>query len=112
MEGGEFVLNEEFLYDDGEVDRREWRVKPLGDGRYEGRAGDVIDVAAGRSAGNALQWQYQMLVPVGDGKWKLTFDDWMFLQPNGIAINRASMRKFGIEIGTLTVAFHKPADAK
>jgi hypothetical protein len=35
------------------------------------------------------------------------FNDWMFLQPSGVLLNRARVSKFGITIGEVTLAFMK-----
>lgn len=107
MDGEVLVLTEDFVYDDGEKEQRIWHLKPLGDGRYEGVAGDVIGTARGQAAGNAFQWSYRIDLKVGDGRWRVAFDDWMFLQPGGVILNRATVTRWGIEIGTLTVSFHK-----
>lgn len=108
MEDGVLVLDERFLYADGERQRRVWRITPLGDGRYEGRADDIVGVAQGHAAGNALNWRYQMDLPVGDSSWRVTFDDWMFLQPGGVMLNRARVKRWGLPIGSVTLAFSKP----
>lgn len=107
-DGRELVLDENFLYSDGERDRRVWRIVKTGEDRYEGKAADVIGVATGIAAGNALSWSYEMDMKVGDGTWRVRFDDWMFLQPGGVMINRANVYRWGIWIGTVTL-FFKPA---
>ena len=38
---------------------------------------------------------------------KITFDDWIFKQDEKVAINRATMTKFGIKVAELTVLFSK-----
>ena len=38
---------------------------------------------------------------------KITFDDWIFMQDEKVAINRATMSKFGIKVAELTVFFQK-----
>ena len=38
---------------------------------------------------------------------KITFDDWIFMQDERVAINRAKMTKFGIKVAELTVMFLK-----
>ena len=38
---------------------------------------------------------------------KISFDDWIFKQDNKIAINRATMKKFGFKVAELTVMFVK-----
>jgi len=35
------------------------------------------------------------------------FDDWMYLISERVLINRASMSKFGIELGEVTLSFYK-----
>ena len=108
-DGEQLILDEKFLYDDGERERRVWRIRKTGRNTYEGRADDVIGVATGEAYGNALNWQYEMDLRVADGTWRVRFDDWMFLQPSGLLLNRAKVSKFGLEIGTVTLAFVKPS---
>ena len=102
------VLDERFLYNDGETDQRVWTIRKLGDGSYEGLASDVVGAASGLSAGNALNWAYIMDLKVGDGTLRVAFDDWMFLQPGGAMINRAKVSKWGFDIGEVTLFFMKP----
>lgn len=102
------VLEEHFLYNDGETDQRVWTIRKGPDGRYEGQAADVVGSASGLSAGNALNWAYVMDLKVGDGTLRVNFDDWMFLQPGGAMINRARVSKWGFDIGEVTLFFMKP----
>ncbi|MDA1060155.1 MAG: DUF3833 family protein, partial [Proteobacteria bacterium] len=88
---------------------RVWTITKTGPDRYEGRADDVIGAATGEASGNALNWQYDMDLKVGDGTMRVHFNDWMFLQPSGVLINRARVTKFGIEIGQVTLAFTRLA---
>ena len=48
-----------------------------------------------------------MDLKIGDGTLKVNFNDWMFLQPSGVLVNRARVTKFGIEIGQVTLFFKK-----
>lgn len=107
-DGRELVLDEKFRYSDGETDERLWRISKLDEHRYEGRADDVVGIASGVAYGNALNWRYDLDLKVGDGTWRVHFDDWMFLQPDGVLINRARVRKWGVEIGAVTIVFSKP----
>ena len=107
MENGKLVLVEDFVYDDGETDRRTWRIRKDGD-RYLGTADDVVGEATGIVSGNALNWRYDMDLKVGDGSWRVSFDDWMFLQPGDVLINRAKVSKFGLEIGSVSLFFIRP----
>ena len=105
--GNEGVLDEQFRYSDGETQRRVWRLTKLGNGRYSGRADDVVGEAEGQAAGNALQWRYTMRLPVDGKTYDVQFDDWMFLVDDRVLINRATIRKFGIRFGEVTLAFQR-----
>ena len=106
-DGRELVLDEQFQYRNGERDRRVWTITKKDDHTYEGRADDVIGVARGKAYGNALNWRYDMDLKVGEGTLRVHFNDWMFLQPSGVLLNRARVSKLGVEIGTVTLAFMK-----
>ena len=106
-DGTELVLDERFRYRDGEIDRRVWTIRKVDDHNYEGQAGDVIGIAKGEAYGNALNWRYDMDLKVGEGTLRVHFNDWMFLQEDGILVNRARVSKFGIEIGEVTLFFQK-----
>lgn len=100
---GQLVLDERFTYDDGSTQQRIWRLTKQTDGSWRGLADDVKGEAIGHIAGNALNWSYTLLLPV-DGKiYEMQMDDWMYLMDDDNMINRASMRKFGIEFGQVTL---------
>lgn len=111
MEGDVLVLDEHFDYADGEKDRRVWRITKLDEHNYEGRADDVIGVAKGESYGNALNWSYDLDLEIGDNMVRVHFNDWMFLQPDGVLMNRARVSKWGFEIGEVTLMF-KPVKSE
>ncbi len=106
-DGETLTLDEEFDYADGEKDRRVWTIRKIDDNTYVGTAGDIIGEAQGSLYGNALNWTYDMNLKVGDGTWKVKFDDWMFLQPGGVLLNRASVSKWGFELGVVTLSFSR-----
>jgi Protein of unknown function (DUF3833) len=106
-DGETLTLVEDFTYDDGKTERRTWTIRPNGAQGYEGTADGVIGAAEGRCCGNALNWRYRFALRVGDNTWKVAFDDWMFLQGDGVMINRAAVTKFGIDLGEVTIAFRK-----
>jgi hypothetical protein len=111
-DGIQLTLDEDFTFDDGERSTRQWRIRKMPDGNYEGRADDVIGVAIGKVGGNALHWRYVLDLKISESSTlAVSFDDWMFLQPGGVMINRARMSKFGIELGQVTISFVKPGQA-
>ena len=106
-DGKQLIFNEKFNWDDGEIQNREWTINKIDENNYEGTAGDVVGKAIGYSYGPAFKFEYALLVPVKGKEMKITFDDWIFKQDEKVAINRATMTKFGIKVAELTVVFVK-----
>lgn len=111
VEGDKLYLQEDFVYDDGETEQRNWTLTRTGPTTYEGTAAGVVGIAKGQIAGNAFQWTYTYDLKMKDRTLRVTFDDWMFLQPNGVVMNRATVSKWGIELGTVVISFSR-IDAK
>ena len=106
-DGKQLILKEKFNWDDGEIQNRQWKINKIDEHNYEGTAGDVVGKAKGFSYGPAFKFEYVLLVPVKGKEIKITFDDWIFMQDEKVAINRAKMTKFGIRVADLTVVFVK-----
>ena len=106
-DGKKLILDEKFNWDDGEVQNRQWQITKIDENNYEGTAGDVVGTAMGYSYGPAFKFEYVLLVPVKGKEMKITFDDWIFKQDDRVAINRATMTKFGLRVAELTVVFVK-----
>jgi hypothetical protein len=104
---GNLVMNEDFVWNDGEKSHRTWTIAAKDSHIYIGKAEDVVGTAIGSAYGNVLNWQYHLNLKVDDSEWKIHFDDWMFLQTDGVLINRATMSKFGFRVGEVTIAFSK-----
>ena len=107
--GEQGVLDEDFVYSDGTTQKRIWTLTHLGDGRFSGQAGDVIGSAEGHTRGNAFNWRYTMALPVNGQTWHVQFDDWMYLMNEQVMLNKASMSKFGVFLGEVTLSFTKRA---
>lgn len=106
-EGDRLILDEHFSYSDGTTQRRVWTLTPDGPKGWRGTADDVVGEASGQLAGNAFRWRYTLSLPVHGRVWEVHFDDWMYLMDEDTLINRASMRKFGIEWGQVTLFFRR-----
>ena len=106
-QGDDGVLNEDFTYSDGTKQRRIWRLKKLADGRYTGRADDVVGEATGQERGNAFNWKYTLALPVDGRVIEVQFDDWMYLMTDKVMLNKAVMSKFGFTLGEVTLSFTK-----
>ena len=107
FDGQNLILDETFIWNDGEKQERRWTINKIGENRYEGTAPDVVGIAEGVSFGSAFKFEYKLLIPYKGKKIKVRFDDWIFKQDDKVAINRATMTKFGIKVAELTVFFQK-----
>ena len=110
VSGNRLVLDEQFLYEDGEKAQRIWTIDRLDTGddgtvRYEGQASDVEGRANGRLSGNGLNWSYDVVLKMDGRELEVHFDDWIYRQSEDVAINRAYVSKFGVEIGSVTIVF-------
>lgn len=99
-EDGIGTLEEDFLFDDGEQQRRVWKLRPAPDG-YTGTAGDVVGEADVEVAGNSVFLDYVLRIPFGDGTLDLRIDDRMYLVEPSVLINESAMSKFGLPVGAI-----------
>ena len=103
------TLDEDFLYDDGEQAKRIWKIEKKIDNTqkvtYEGKADDIEGKASGSISGNALNWSYDIYLNIKGSNIKVHFNDWIYKQSEDLAINRAYVSKFGINIGSVTLVF-------
>ena len=110
------TLDEDFLYDDGEQAKRIWKIEKKIDNNqkiiYEGQADDVEGKASGSVSGNALNWSYDIYLNIKGSDIKVHFNDWIYKQSEDLAINRAYVSKFGINIGSVTLVFLRGNTAK
>jgi hypothetical protein len=112
-DGNTLTLDERFFYTDGARETRVWTLRKTGPDTWAGTAGDVIGVANGRISGNQLAWVYDINLNMDGRLLRVTFDDRMWLQSDGVLINRAKIKKFGITWGEVLIAFSKdPAVAR
>lgn len=107
IEGDVLTLDEDFVFADGEESNRVWIITRLSDGTYSGTADDIVGTAFGEEVGNALQWQYDFELEVDGKTINVSFDDWLYRQDEKRAFNLTKIKKFGIEVGTITLFFEK-----
>ena len=101
------TLDESFIYDDGEKQKRIWTLTPNGAGSYTGTAGDIVGEAQMKNNGNTVMIDYTMRVPYGDDTIDINVRDWLHLQEDGVIINHSKMKKFGFEVGELVITIIK-----
>ena len=107
FENNILTLEEDFFWKDGETQRRVWKIKKIDEHNYIGTAPDVVGEAKGVSYGSVFKFEYNLMIPFKGKNIKIRFDDWIFKQDEKVAINRATLTKFGFKVGELIVFFEK-----
>ena len=67
----------------------------------------MVGTADGEQAGNAFHWNYVLALPVDGKVINVQMDDWMYLINGRVMLNRAQMRKWGLDLGQVTLSFYK-----
>jgi hypothetical protein len=72
----------------------------------------VIGVATGQEQDNRFNWKYEIDLPIpsADGTvetLRVQFDDWMWLLTEDRLLNRAYVKRFGVDIGDVIITFEK-----
>jgi hypothetical protein len=108
-DGNKGIMTEEFRYDSGRTQSREWRLTLGNDGSIRAEADDLDGVGTGMQKGSAVQLNYRIRLPKEAGGHVLDTTDWMYLMENGSIMNRSQFRKFGFKVAEL-VATMRPKD--
>ncbi|MEM1076612.1 MAG: DUF3833 domain-containing protein [Pseudomonadota bacterium] len=106
-DGETLKLVEDFIYEDGSNEQRIWSLRKTGPQTWSGTAPGVIGQAEGVEAGDTFNWTYKIDLPVPDGTLRVNFDDWMWQVSENQVLNRAYMKRFGVDIGEVTIFFEK-----
>ena len=102
-----FHLDETFVYDTGETETRTWRVMPTGQGRFTATCADCIGEATGACDADSIRMSYKFRLRMNKRSFVVDFDDRIYRMGNGIAVNRATMRKWGVKLGELSLFFQR-----
>ncbi|MEP2030500.1 MAG: DUF3833 domain-containing protein [Paracoccaceae bacterium] len=106
-DGETLTLIENFIYDDDSTEQRVWSLTKTSEDAWQGTAPGVIGVATGQERGDTFNWQYEIDLPTQDGTLRVAFDDWMWLLSDDRLLNRAYMKRFGVDIGEVVITFEK-----
>jgi hypothetical protein len=104
------TVREEFRYDSGNIQHREWKFTMGNDGSIKAEAPDLVGAGSGMQHGSAVQLDYKIRLTEEAGGHVLSVNDWMYMTPNGNVMNRSQFRKFGIKVAEL-VATMRPKNA-
>ena len=110
--GKRLRLVEDFVYEDKSTKQRVWTLVKTGSQTWQGTAPGVIGVATGVEDGNRFNWKYTIDLPVpsADGTAKtlrVTLYHWMWLLSDDRLFNRAYMKRFGVNIGDVSIRIEK-----
>lgn len=106
-ENGVGTLDEKFIFDDGEIQYRTWKLSPTTNGEFNATAGDVIGTGEGKFAGNAINLNYILAVNYKDSTINLRVDDWMWLVDSNTVLNESTLTKFGFKVGSVQLVIQK-----
>lgn len=111
-DGERLRLVEDFDYEDGSTEQRIWTLTKTGPDSWTGTAPGVIGAAVGQEQDNRFNWKYEIDLPIpsADGTtetMRVTFDDWMWLLAEDRLLNLAYVKRYGFDIGTVTISFEK-----
>jgi len=94
-ENGVFVLEEEFVYEDGETDRKTWRFTPVSAGIWSGVREDVVGTAQAYRDGAAFRLDYRVEL----GGRVVRFRDVLYSADGETVVNRAQVSWRGLPVG-------------
>ncbi len=111
-DGERLRLVEDFVYEDGSTEQRIWTLTKTGPDAWIGTAPGVIGQATGQEQDNRFNWKYQIDLPVPSATGEtetlqVRFDDWMWLLAEDRLLNLAYVKRFGVDIGVVTISFEK-----
>ncbi len=100
------ILDENFLFNDGEKQQRIWSFIKQGE-QWIGTAGDVVGEAVGKVVGDSIHLTYQLAIN-NDGKTiKVSMDDWLHLVDKNTMIGSTNMSKWGFNLGQIQITIKK-----
>lgn len=112
-DGRALTLVEDFEYDDGQRDRKTWRLERVAPGEYVGTREDVVGQARGYQDGRAFRLEYDVRLTNADGSpgRKVRFRDVMVLTQDGAVLNRANVGLWGLRVAQVELTILPAAPA-
>lgn len=107
---GVFLLDESFTYDDGSAETRAWRVTPAENGRFTATCDDCVGTAEGACDADTIRMTYRLRLQLQSSALVVDFDDRIYSVGDGVAVNRATMSKWGVRLGEVSLFFQRSAN--
>ncbi|MFC0286704.1 DUF3833 family protein [Kaistia hirudinis] len=105
--GRTLTLVEDFVYSDGERDRKTWRFRKIAPNQYRGTREDVVGDTLVTVTGNTARFTYLVDLDAARKRNRVRFYDTMVLQEDGRLINNATITKFGLPVAKTHVEFRR-----
>lgn len=106
-EGSTLVLQERFLFDDGERQDRTWTLV-RGDGQvFTGHCEDSVSKAQGSFEQGRAYLSSELRLKVGSRLVSMQFEDVFYDAGEGSVLNRSTVSKWGIRLGQVLILFRK-----
>lgn len=102
---GVFRLEESFTYEDQSRETRIWLVVPRGNNRFTATSDDCVGEARGVCEADQISMSYRFRLKIDGRELHVNFEDRFYLIGDGIAVNRAVMRKWGVKLGEVSLFF-------
>lgn len=108
-DGKVLTLVEDFVYSDGERDRKTWRFTKVGEGRYVGTREDVVGQAEVTQDGPDVKLTYVATVRTKDGgSYDIRFADRLSQTGPATVLNTAKLTYlFFIDVGQVSLTIQK-----
>lgn len=101
------VLDEDFLYDDGERSSRQWVFEKTANGTWVGTANDALTQARLVINGPELNLVYEMVLEVDGTEYEVTFEDWIYAIDDERVVNVSEVRKFGFKVAEVILVIDR-----
>ena len=105
--GRTLTLVEDFVYADGERDRKTWRLRKIADNQYRGTREDVVGDTLVTISGDTARFSYLVDLDPGGRPNRVRFHDTMTLGADGTVLNKALVTKFGLPVAKTRVEFRR-----
>ncbi len=107
---GRLVVEEAFAFDDGATETRSWQLERDGATAFHGTGTDVVGPVEGRNGPGSARMRYRFRLRLGGHPLTVALDDRYHRLDAARALNRATLSKFGVRLGELTIVFERRPD--
>jgi hypothetical protein len=110
---GAVVLHQEFKFNDGKTQTRDWHIHRVDSTHWEATANDMVGSARGEGRGNAFYWEYTISLNRKNPLATVHVRQWMY-QPEGTdsLMTRLVITKLGLTVFEASEFIHHVPDAK